>query len=718
MDSKAKLLQLIIQMKEDVSAGMDKLATNVDKNTSSVNDKTSKMSQNFGAAMKASGAALIGVGAGLVAYEKQATSATVSMVNNAKGLSRLTGESVEDSSRLLYATQRVGVSYEDATTKVTMFTRHIADARDASSDAALKQEELKNKVQGTQIEIKKLTEDIKVHGDKTGESANKVASLNLQLKDYQSQLTAATNPLEKLNVATQNADGSNRSFNEILLDVSDRFHNMPDGIEKTNAAVDLFGRGGQDMIKLLNQGSKGIKEMEDQADKLGLTLNAKTIGAVSEYIKSTKDLKEAQDALKITTGTLAAPAQAKLNTALADGVKFLNNLDEPFKTVTADVLAFGGPIATGAGSLFAFIGNLASASPLLDKFGGGLLGGVSKFGLWGLAAGGAFTLGMALHAMFDANTKSVDDNAQANATAGGKADLLALAQGRVDRATQGAKKATDDLKIAQDALAPVSKNLSDKQKDVADHQDAVKRAFDDFGSNSPQYQQAVADLKVDQDNLSDAMNKSATASLSVMDAQGQLKLADDELKSANDQLKSSQDALTDGLNGTVKKIAEFGPVSSAQISPINDLAGAVQGVIDKSGTMGSELQKALTNSETRLQGIGSTIEKLQGQGQNLDNQLQKAKANAQGTQGVPAAQGVYQARAGGGPVQAGTPYIVGEEGRELFIPSQPGRIVSAPDTAAGMGKSVQVVMHNTFVNPSLTEQQLQQAASRLAWGLN
>ena len=35
----------------------------------------------------------------------------------------------------------------------------------------------------------------------------------------------------------------------------------------------------------------------------------------------------------------------------------------------------------------------------------------------------------------------------------------------------------------------------------------------------------------------------------------------------------------------------------------------------------------------------------------------------------------YSARAGGGPVQEGKPYVVGEQGRELFVPQGAGKIV-------------------------------------------
>lgn len=40
-------------------------------------------------------------------------------------------------------------------------------------------------------------------------------------------------------------------------------------------------------------------------------------------------------------------------------------------------------------------------------------------------------------------------------------------------------------------------------------------------------------------------------------------------------------------------------------------------------------------------------------------------------------------RAGGGPVKAGTPYTVGESGRETFVPTSPGRIIPARRTGGG-----------------------------------
>lgn len=57
-------------------------------------------------------------------------------------------------------------------------------------------------------------------------------------------------------------------------------------------------------------------------------------------------------------------------------------------------------------------------------------------------------------------------------------------------------------------------------------------------------------------------------------------------------------------------------------------------------------------------------------------------------------------KASGGPVQAGQPYVTGEHGRELFVPSQSGRVLSVAQSkdaiGGGSGGGVTVIQNNTF----------------------
>jgi hypothetical protein len=58
--------------------------------------------------------------------------------------------------------------------------------------------------------------------------------------------------------------------------------------------------------------------------------------------------------------------------------------------------------------------------------------------------------------------------------------------------------------------------------------------------------------------------------------------------------------------------------------------------------------------------------------------------------------------ASGGPVSAGTPYMVGEQGPELFVPAMSGRIVP---NGGGAGGGVTIVNNIDARGSSITEAQ-------------
>lgn len=79
-------------------------------------------------------------------------------------------------------------------------------------------------------------------------------------------------------------------------------------------------------------------------------------------------------------------------------------------------------------------------------------------------------------------------------------------------------------------------------------------------------------------------------------------------------------------------------------------------------------------------------------------------ATGQGTGIVGAIAGAFTGRASGGSVQAGRPYMTGESGRELFVPSTNGRILSPAQTNNAMMSSGGVVVNQT-INVSTGVQQ-------------
>lgn len=88
---------------------------------------------------------------------------------------------------------------------------------------------------------------------------------------------------EKLGIKTRDANGAIRSNVEVLMDSADAFAAMEDGTAKTALAVDLFGKSGAELIPLLNEGSDGLREMNDMAERLGLTFDEKTVDAAGDF---------------------------------------------------------------------------------------------------------------------------------------------------------------------------------------------------------------------------------------------------------------------------------------------------------------------------------------------------------------------------------------------------------------------------------------------------
>jgi hypothetical protein len=89
--------------------------------------------------------------------------------------------------------------------------------------------------------------------------------------------------LEDLGVGTKDAEGKLLPMHDLLLRLADRFASMPAGAQKAAAAMAIFGREGGRLIPFLNEGAKGIQEIEKRAAELGITLDEKSARAAHEF---------------------------------------------------------------------------------------------------------------------------------------------------------------------------------------------------------------------------------------------------------------------------------------------------------------------------------------------------------------------------------------------------------------------------------------------------
>lgn len=350
--------------------------------------KVGEASEGIKDKIQQAGLAIATIGAGLTAYSKSAADSTVDYVRGVKTLSTQTGMAVDATSRLVYAFKRSGISTDEAQSSLGAFSKQIKNNNEQAAEAAGKQAEFNLKMRESENQLRILTADMQRNGDTTGETALKIERLKTNMAGYKEEMMQAVTPLQRLDIETKNADGSARSYNDILLDVADKFKAMPNGAEKSATAMELFGRRGKDLIAVLSQGRDGMQLLADQADKLGFTLSGDNVAKVDEYVRAQKDLKDKQQELTIAIGNDAIPMWKKLTEIQTAVVGSLVGLPEPLDKIATAFLAFGGPVLTALGTVLSFGSDLGAVSQSIPGVGKilSVLGGSFK-ALGGLMLG-------------------------------------------------------------------------------------------------------------------------------------------------------------------------------------------------------------------------------------------------------------------------------------------------------------------------------------------
>lgn len=183
----------------------------------------------------------------------------------------------------------------------------------------------------------------------SGTSIEGVGAAMIKLnRNLATRNAGATEALTALGLSATDASGKLKSTDAIMLEVADKFAKMPDGANKTAAAMALFGKAGADMIPLLNGGSKAVTD-----------LSATMTGDFAKGADSLNDKLAALQgkllALGVNIGTALMPA---LN-VIADLVMNLANafaaMPGPLQAIVGAVVALAAAFVVLAPAISAVI---------------------------------------------------------------------------------------------------------------------------------------------------------------------------------------------------------------------------------------------------------------------------------------------------------------------------------------------------------------------------
>jgi hypothetical protein len=202
---------------------------------------------------------------------ESAVSTTQELGAEINKLKREIGGTAEDSSKLLFAFKHLGLSGDDASTSLGILAKKLKGISDEET------------------------------GVLTG--GKSMAGV-----------------LEDIGVKTFTATGELASMGQILPQVAEVFKNMPDGVEKTGLAMQLFGRSGKDMIPVLNKGAEGLAALGVEAEKFGLVLSEQSLKDIKDYTAAQRDLGAGFEGIKLQIGLAVLPALTDLIALFANSL--------------------------------------------------------------------------------------------------------------------------------------------------------------------------------------------------------------------------------------------------------------------------------------------------------------------------------------------------------------------------------------------------------------
>ncbi|WP_019407152.1 hypothetical protein [Stutzerimonas stutzeri] len=169
----------------------------------------------------------------------------------------------------------------------------------------------------------------------------------------------------RLGIAVRDSAGNLKTGDVILAEIADRFKELPDGVQKSAIAMELFGRSGTQLIPLLNGGADGLADLRKEAEALGLVMSDTQAAQAEVFNDNLTRLGEASGGAANRVAGELLPSLVDLSDLLVD-----LNKDAGATTIVADLL--GGAVkvlasavliaGNGFGSLGRLIGAAAAAA--------------------------------------------------------------------------------------------------------------------------------------------------------------------------------------------------------------------------------------------------------------------------------------------------------------------------------------------------------------------
>ena len=131
--------------------------------------------------------------------------------------------------------------------------------------------------------------------------------LSQSMREVDQGVATYKDAFDALGISVRNTDGTLKTNQQVLGEISDKFAQMEDGVTKSAIAMEIFGRSGTQMVNLLNNGKASLEEFNfevsdnfaqnseyfnDQMTALGIKLQGFAMQMVDHLLPTLNNLAE------------------------------------------------------------------------------------------------------------------------------------------------------------------------------------------------------------------------------------------------------------------------------------------------------------------------------------------------------------------------------------------------------------------------------------------
>lgn len=209
-------------------------------------------------------------------------------------------------------------------TAVVALTKKIVDLGKATMDYADNIQDMADKWGITTRQLQEFEYWATLNGTTMEAMLNAMTRLT-----NQAQVNASA--FKELGVSVKDENGELKDQKQLFLEVINALNKVENQTRKNALQFDIFGRSGNEIAQVIEQGADNLQQLSDEAESLGIILSEKTI-------KSAGDFNDEMDKLRMQGRSAFAELIAGADGAEAKFDDFIANLEEKIE-ILAPVFA-------------------------------------------------------------------------------------------------------------------------------------------------------------------------------------------------------------------------------------------------------------------------------------------------------------------------------------------------------------------------------------------